>query len=170
MDDLALLNDYIASYTHRSLEYMEDKFVENEDLIGDAADTMWNRTLYTIASAVALRHKMEGPPHFCRQPKRYFEKVRGLPSDVSISLSRRVCTATGVYQHFNKIVQNLDKCQYIDRRTLKIRDLYDCQNLSRAMVLNDAKRPLSTQNSRDEDLQGYREDDFNDLLDLKWEL
>ena len=76
MDDLALLNDYIASYTHRSLEYMEDKFVENEDLIGDAADTMWNRTLYTIASAVALRHKMEGPPHFCRQPKRYFEKVR----------------------------------------------------------------------------------------------
>ena len=164
MNSLAIIDNHVAAYRMHSVYYMEREFIENEDLLNGVADTMWSRTLQTIASATALREKMEGEPHFCKQPKRFFEKIRGYPSDVAKGLSRRLCTATGVYRHFDKIVENINKCQFIDIRTLSIKDLYECQTLSRALVLNDAKRPRSSQTYRDEELQGYTEEDFRDLL------
>ena len=164
MNSLAIIDNHPVAYRTHSVEYMEVKFLENEDLLNDVAETMWNHTLQTIASATALREKMEGAPHFCKQPKRYFEKIRGYPSDVSKGLSRRICTATGVYRHFEKIVENVNKCQFIDIRTLSIKDLYECQTLSRALVLNVAKRPRSSETYRDEELQGYTEEDYRDLL------
>lgn len=45
-----------------------------------------------------------------------------------------------------------------------MKDLYEYQTLSRALVLDNAKRPRSSQTNRDEDLQGYTEEDYNDLL------
>ena len=76
MDSVAVIDNYLAAYRTRSAEYMEGKFLENEDLLNDVAETMWSRTLQTIASAVAMREKMEGAPHFCKQPRRYFEQIR----------------------------------------------------------------------------------------------
>ena len=164
MNDKVIIANYITAYEIRSVDDMERQFVLNENVLYDVAEEMWSCTLETIASAVVFRAKIEGPPHFCKQPKRYFEKIRGYTAEDSKIFARRICTASGVYRHFDKIIQNISKCRFIDIRRLSIKDLYECQTLSRALVLDCAKRPRSSQTVRNEELQGYSEADYNDLL------
>ena len=132
-----------------------------------ALDATFASVMRRIVAAKAFKLVAERETGY-RQVKRQLESIfagREEQGRITTKLARRINNSCWVYKNFNKILENVQSCPLLDIRRLSLKDLYLAKNIHWCL----ARQELARERFRrpaDLGLQIYRDEDFDDLLEL----
>ena len=128
----------------------------------DNVEAAFAEVLKQVSISKAFRQQIYNI-HLYKSPKCYFKSVMGYDNDRAGKAAEPIKRNCRVYDHFQRILENLGQCPFLDIRRFSTHMLESAISLSWCLRENENMRSQRGERPAEE---AYTEDEFADLADV----